>query len=171
MHRHNHNEPGGFTLVELQVALVISAIMILAVAAISQISSKAYSKLRLESEVYADLGYAMKMVRNRVRESSLVSVDENPADPVWVGSEVLRVDDGAFGIYRPVDGKAAEFAYVPNIADTSHRETLLQFGEDFNTQLFDFKTENGVVTIFEINGNKDGVPFVLPEVTIKRRTS
>ncbi|MCA9394146.1 MAG: prepilin-type N-terminal cleavage/methylation domain-containing protein [Candidatus Omnitrophica bacterium] len=166
-----HNMPRGFTLTELQVALVISAIMILAVAAISQISSRAYSKLRQESEVYADLGFAMKMMRNRVRESSLVSVDESPADPVWVGHEVLRVDNGAFGMYRPVDGAAAEFVYVPNIADTSKRETLLQFGADFDTGLFDFKAENGVVTIYEINGNKDGVPFVLPEVTIKRRTS
>lgn len=161
----------GFSLVELQVALVISAIMIMAVAAIVNISSNAYSKLRRESEVYADLGYAMKMLSNRVRESSLVSVETGPADPVWVGSEVLRVDNGAFGLYRPVNSDQAEFAYVPNVADTGHRETLMPLGTDFDTNLFDFAAQDGVVTIKEINGNKDGVPFALPEVIIKRRTS
>ena len=87
------------------------------------------------------------------------------------GQKILRVDDGAFGLYRPVDSDSAEFAYVPNIADTGQRETLLQLGSDFDTQMFDFSAQNGVVTIYEINGEKDGVPFALPEVIIKRRTS
>ena len=87
MHRVLKKSIRGFSLVELQVALVVSAIMILAVAGIAHISSAAYSQLRRESEVYADFGYAMKMMRNRVRQSSLVSVDENPAAAVWVGAE------------------------------------------------------------------------------------
>lgn len=156
---------------ELQVALVISVILILAVAGISQISGESYKKLQRESAVYGDLSYAMKMVRNRVRESSLVSVDENPTDPGWVGSEVLIVDDSAFGLYRAADQTDAQFVYIPNRADPSQRETLINFGSQFDTNLFDFKAENGVVSIEEVTGHRDGIPFSLPEVTIKRRAS
>lgn len=170
MHAHDAKIQAGFSLVELQVALIISAIMILAVAGISHISGTTYNKLRRKSDVYADLGYTMKLIRNRVRASSIVTVDENPTDPGWVGGEVLMVDSGAFGIFRSADGQDAAFVYVPHLADVTQRETLLNFGSDFDSNLFDFKAENGLVTIEEINGTMDEVPFTLPEVTIKRRT-
>ncbi|MBZ0167339.1 MAG: prepilin-type N-terminal cleavage/methylation domain-containing protein, partial [Candidatus Omnitrophica bacterium] len=44
MRKHEVNSRSGFSLVELQVALIISAILILAVAGISHISGVTYNK-------------------------------------------------------------------------------------------------------------------------------
>jgi hypothetical protein len=161
----------GFSLVELQVALIVAVILILAVVGISQIGNQNYTKLRKESEIYSDLAHGLKMIRNKVRESSTVYVNHLPGDPGWVSGQYLVVDNGAFGLYKPADQSETEFVFVKNISDITNREKLFvtETGKDKN--LIKFSELNDVVTISEIEGLKDGVEFELPDVIIKRRAS
>ncbi|MGE0269534.1 MAG: PilW family protein [Candidatus Omnitrophota bacterium] len=163
----------GFSLVELQVAIIVAVILILAVVGISQIGNQNYTRLRKESDIYSDLGYGLKMVRNKVRESSTVYVNHLPGDG-WVNGQYLVVDNGAFGLYKHKDQNDVEFVYVKNIGDIDNSEKRIKLfvtesGKDEN--LIRFSELNDVVTITEIEGRKDGVDFDLPDVVIKRRAS
>lgn len=161
----------GFSLVELQVALIVAVILILAVVGISQIGNQNYTKLCKESEIYSDLAYSLKMVRNKVRESSTVYVNHLPGDPGWVSGQYLVVDNGAFGLYKPEDQSEIEFVYVKNISDITSREKLFvtETGKDQNQ--IKFSEQNDVVKVLEIEGRKGGIEFELPDVIIKRRAS
>lgn len=161
----------GFSLVELQVAIIVAVILILAVVGISQIGNQNYTKLRKESQIYSDLGYGLKMVRNKVRESSTVYVNHAPGDPGWVSGQYLVVDNGGFGLYKAAAQDDVEFVYVKNMGDITDRTKLFvtESGKDKNQ--IKFSELNDVVTITEIEGRKGGVDFDLPDVVIKRRAS
>lgn len=161
----------GFSLVELQVALIVAVILILTVVGISQIGNQNYSKMRKEAEIYSDLAYGLKIIRNKVRESSSVYVNGVPGDPGWVSGQYLVVDNSGFGLYKPFDQSEVEFVYVKNLADLTKRERLFVTKSGKDKNLIKFSEMNDIVTISEIKGAKDGVEFDLPNVVIKRRAS
>src|SRR5438128_384808 len=58
-----------FTLTEMLVVLVISAIIAMMVSAMSTVAAKAYNDLRNQSGIYNDSQFALQLIREAVRRS------------------------------------------------------------------------------------------------------
>jgi prepilin-type N-terminal cleavage/methylation domain-containing protein len=156
----------GFTLAELLVTMVISAVLILMVGAISQIAFSSHDQIRKEGDVYSDLFYGLSRMNFSVRKASALSLDNTWPNPPWVSS-ILIVDNSAFGLYRPAGGKI-KFVFVPNKTNPGVRENII---EDLDTMSFSFTlsgTPNKSANV-TVQGAKDNEPFNISNFVVTRR--
>jgi len=152
----------GFTLAELLVTMVISAVLILMVGAISQIAFSSHDQTRKEGDVYSDLFYGLSRMSFSVRKASTLSLDNTWPLP-WV-SNMLIVDNSAFGLYRPVGGKI-KFVFVPDKTNPGVRENII---EDLDTMSFAFIL-NGKSVNVNVQGTKDNEQFNISNFVATRR--
>jgi prepilin-type N-terminal cleavage/methylation domain-containing protein len=75
MFRLDKNKSRAFTLVELLVSITISAILILMIVHISSIAFASHSKMRRDSQVYAEVFSVFSFVEHALRNTYSVGVD------------------------------------------------------------------------------------------------
>ena len=64
----------GVSLVELLVSIVVASILILTIGVLSDIPQKSYKKINSEQQIYNDISYGFKLMQNKVRASSILSI-------------------------------------------------------------------------------------------------
>jgi len=176
------NKIQGFSLVEMQIAMVISVIVILAIGFIASISNNTYNKVRQEAELYNDISHTIKMIQNRVHAAQSASVITTVSNP-W-GSPRLIIDNSAFGIYI-LSSQERALVFLPDKDDASgcpnHDgttcEVLISTSNVLNNLLTD-PIERDVLTLtitsstnyytLVITGRKDKIPFNF-QVEVLRR--
>ncbi len=166
-----------FTLIELQVGMLISTVLVLAIGGFAAMSGSAYNKLLNEGYIYNDLSYALKLMQKSVRESSRLPINNgnlsNPSDGQWVVNEpVLFIDiDGeevAFGKLENTVQDNYEFVYLADRSKVQEREVLFTYTDDdkFDITMTVDPVDNAVEIGF--SGNKNKVDYALSK-TVKRR--
>ena len=75
----------GFTLIEVLISLVIASILILASGVISSIALRSFNKEVARQEIYNDISYGFKLMKNRIRnaDASSISYEGTPTTP-WL---------------------------------------------------------------------------------------
>jgi prepilin-type N-terminal cleavage/methylation domain-containing protein len=163
----------GFTLAEMLISLIVAAVLILTIGAISSISLTVNKKLRTEASIYTDLSYGLKLMRNRARGAK--SLKCQLVGTPWVSDQLIFNNQGAFGIYKEAGSTTRDFVYLADKDDPTNREVILAIPDpEFNLVLKldddrvcvpDKTYKNVTVTL---DGTKDKIDFVL-ENTIMRR--
>jgi len=110
----------GFSLVEMQVALIAAAIMALAIGAVTSTGIDLFNKSRQEASSFDDMSYSFRMIQGEVRKSSSIS-SATCSGTDWVaGSSCLNVVFGAttgvFGV-KQVGSSERRFVYSVSGAD------------------------------------------------------
>jgi len=171
------NNKKAFSLVEMLVALVVSSIIVLTIGAMSSISLSIHKRTRQEAAVFADITYSLKFIKRQVRGAgSLFREDPPPAD--WIAPRLILDSTSAVGLYNlPGDSSRTELIYLANKddADIAGNKIVLFYvdqGENKdpmdNTINFTFPDPDSTITI-DITGVKNGIPFDITNLTIKRR--
>lgn len=154
--------------------MIVAAVFMLIIGAVAHIGHRSYNKLQKEAQIYSDLGHGLKLVRNRVRNSStnLSIVNAPDGDPRWVGTNVLLVDGGGFGLFQETGSSRVDFVFVPDINNVNHRDAIFSIDTADNDQnTIEFTRVNNTITIQKIQGIKGEIPFSMPDVSILRRAS
>ena len=155
----------GFSLVELLISLIIASILVLMVGVLSSIANSSFNKISSEQQTYNDISYGFKLLQNRVRASSTLSIAA--ASGSWV-SQRVSVSAGSFGIYRNTTSNPAtrEFSYD----DGTTREVILSVPDPNNssTVLDLTATQNTNAVTVTITGTKNKIPFNI-QSTVTRR--
>jgi len=144
------------TIVELLVALIISSVLIFMVGAISQVAFSSHEEIRKEGDVYSDLFYGLSRISFLARkagtlEKVLAKDWSKPKGISWI-SDILIVDNSAFGFYQPTNQKI-KFVFIPDKTDHGVIENILE-GID-TTSLPSFViTPSGRSVHINIQGNK-----------------
>ncbi len=159
----NLRSQSGLSLVELLVAMIIAAILLLTVGALSRISIASQRRSFNEMQVHADLSYGFKLLRNRIREHGFAT--DTPGSGSWLGDRIL-VRNGAFGVYQNTNTE--DFVYVPDISDESIREVLLSVP---NAGILNLTLSNltppRTITV-QIDGETNGIRFEMLTTVTKR---
>ena len=174
-----------FSLIEMQVSLVVAAILVLTIGAISSISLSSHNRMRKEAELYADIFYGFKLIQNRVRESSVGVSIVGQSNP-WTGSRLVinnstGTNDEAFGLCQynssgsnplcVTSGSNIALVHWPNYtASTTVNAGEVIFSTPFSGSnlALTFSTPDANTIIVNLSGTKDNIPFNL-STTIKRR--
>ena len=153
-----------FTLTEVLVSILISAILILTIGVISSISNSTHTKLEREAQVYNDITYGFKLIQNRVHSVSSIKPPINQTGN-WIGQHI-EVGNGAFGLYEAPGGKSRDFVYVPDKSDENAREAIFSVPKPADLAL----TVTSDTKSFTINiaGTKDNMRFNLSTTAMKR---
>lgn len=101
----------GFSLMEMEVSLVVAAILVLTIGVLSQISLQADTNKRRTAQIYYDLDYAVRMAQNKIRPSSSIQAAIGMTN--WVGTP-LMIDSGAIGLWdaNAANGGKRQFIYM-----------------------------------------------------------
>lgn len=162
------------SLIELVVALVISAVLLLMIGAVPSIGigtgQKAYDDYRKETQVYNDIVYGLGLIKNRVRHAQDVVkvVTPSPSWKNWTG-QILVVDDRAFGLYIPAGHQNPDFLYSqvdPN-NDNSKPVIINTILDNIESANLSFDRNGSEVTI-RIWGSKDKENFDLTAKVTRR---
>lgn len=124
----------GFTLAELLVAMIISAVLVLMVGSLSQIAFSSHEEIRKEGDIYSDIFYGLSKIRFLAHQANLLRPDTAwPAPP---GSNTLFLDysdascasgvcECAIGLYS--DGQSMKLVFIPDRrANPLAREDILE---------------------------------------------
>ena len=167
-----------FSLIEMQVSLVVAAILVLTIGAISSISLSSHNRMRKEAEVFADIFYGFKLMQNRIRESG-VSISPVPISAPWTSEQILinnvfPTNDEVFGLcrYDPSSldplcmngGSRIGFVYLPDVSNNAGEVIFSVPDTNLNLTL----APNGDTMTVRVFGTKDNIPFDL-STTVKRR--
>ena len=161
-----------FTLVEMMVAMVVAAILMIVVGKISDIATKSSTSLRQKAEMFSEIMYAYKYMQKYVREADLCTPVGQSGS--WIGSRLecsssLTGADSAFGIWN--NAGTRQFVYVPDKNNTNVRDVLFEVkitgGLPTNAFTFTPTLNSGMVNV-RIAGNKDKIPFDITS-SIKKR--
>ncbi len=158
----------GFSLVELLVSIVVASVLILTIGVLSSIANGSYNKINSEQQIYNDLSYGFKLMQNKVRASSTVSI--TAASGSWVSPRV-SVSDGNFGIFRNTTSLATrEFSYD----NGTTREVILSVPDPNNSSaildLTAVQTATSNAVTVTITGTKNNMPFNM-QTTVTKRNS
>lgn len=150
-----------FTLIEMLVSLVVAAILILGVAAITNIGSSSYIKQRNEENIYNDLSYGFKLIQNRVHSAAGMGLVS--ASGSWIGDRLI-VGNEVFGLYQTANTK--DFVHLPDKADENIREIILSVP---NTDTINLTlTQNGKEIIVRVDGKRAKTSFDM-SITVSMR--
>jgi len=150
-------------MVELLVALVISSVLILMVGSLSNIALSSHVQLKKEGDVYSDLFYGLSRLAFLARKASILTVDNTWPNPPWV-SNMLIVDNSAFGLYKP-SGQKVGFVFVPDKNNKTVTEPLLIQSD---TESFTV-TPIGKSVSIDIQGTKNKEEFNVSNFVVMRR--
>jgi len=127
----------GFSLVELQVSLLIASILILSIGMIAQVSTQKYNQYLDEARIYNDIAYGFKMIENRIRESQSLTIA--PLGGVQWKTPMLQLGNNGvtegFAIYQANLNAPFQFVRVKNINDLTDMEVLYSSTETTAPQL------------------------------------
>jgi len=170
------NNKKSFSLVEMLVALVVSSIIVLTIGAISSISLSSHKKTRQEAAIFADITYSLKFIKRQVRKADLLFREVSPpAD--WVAPQLIINSTSAIGLYNvPGDSSRTELIYLEDKDANVENNKIVLFYVDQNENIdpvdnsinFTFPDPDTTITI-DITGVKNGIPFDITDLTIKRR--
>jgi prepilin-type N-terminal cleavage/methylation domain-containing protein len=153
----------GFSLIELVTGLAIGAILLLMIAAISNIGNNSYQALRKEAAVYDDIFFGFNLIKQCVRKASAISIEKNWPDPPWK-SEILIVDNSAFGLYQEGENQRIDFVYLKDRTEPTDRDIILTGAQ---TPTLDFSQDGRLITV-NLKGEKDRVRFDLSTAVMRR---
>ena len=146
----------GVTIVELLVVLIVAAIMLLGVNAISRIGHRSHRKILEEASVYNDIAYAFKLMQSRVHRSKIQSN----------GTELITGNE-KFGVYVHSGGR--DLMYYPNRYDASVNHVIFSVpGTGTMNFNCDVNAVSGDVDIV-LEGEKNDIPFDMSTQIRSRR--
>lgn len=160
----------GVSLVELLVALLLCAVLVLSVGVISTISVRTTSKYKSEMDIYSDITYAFKLMQKHVREMDLTTDPLAPAG-AWVSQRLLiNYDSGkdcVFGLYQNAVTNSVDLVFLPDQSDVTKRDVLFSVPNPAAVALN--VSRNGSAYTVRIQGTKNKIPFDMSTVILKRR--
>jgi len=166
-----------YTLVEMLISLVLGAILVLSMGAISSISNNSYRKVMAQAQVFNDIHYGIKFLQSHVRKASALYTETGNGS--WV-SQKLIVDHEAFGLFQ--NGAQVDFVYLPDKDDENQREIIFSVSSPGNVTL-DFYKPPAVVggawpdvvvgdeleaIKAQLQGHKDRIPFDAATIIMRR---
>ncbi len=163
----------GFSLIELQVTIIIAAILILIIGVISDASLGSYNKIKKEGEVFSDIYYGFKLLQNRVHAAN--NVTSGTLSSPWITTNNVKIiinNTERYGLYQPAGTTTIElvrFASAAAELTPSSRETILSIPINAtwaNPTLA--LTQSGNSYTITLTGTKDNVPFNLSSTSTKR---
>ena len=165
------NSNKAFSLIEMQVSLLIASILVLAVGALASMSTKSYNKIQSQAAIYNDVTYSLKMIQNKVRSSiaaPTVDVSKNPS--IWLDGKQLVIDQGAFGVYKTIDSPVREFVYLNDKNNETNREVLFRFEKNEDELMFSPSSTASECSslMVKFKGTKDKIPFDLSSCIVRR---
>ena len=136
----------GVTIVELLIVLIVGAIMLIGVNALSNIGNQSYRKLSSEASIYNDISYVFKLFQSRVHRSRIQSN----------GTELITGTE-KFGVYTHSGGH--DLLYYPNRYDESTNKAIFSVPSPGMLNFtYDINAAAGDVEITLV-GEKNEVPF------------
>ena len=163
----------GFSLIELQVSILIASILVLTIGAISSISLKRYRNLQAEAKIYSDISYGFKLIRNRVRTSSSLSLLNAAGN--WKSERLVirkEAETMAFGIYQSdEDGAPLEFVFLQDASNENDREVIFTAKPSELSLIWSCDTANCLTAKYltvTLNGEFENQPFNIAS-TVSRR--
>lgn len=157
----------GFTLVDMIIAMMIAAVVVLTAGTISSISVRSHTKNFEEGQIYTEISYGFKQMQKYIRERG--AIIDTPGGS-WVGERfVINTENilvnQAFGLYQ--NGSNVELVYVPDITDETTRDVIFSTPASGNVSL-DLTKSTDEYTV-QISGDKSGIPYDLI-MTVTGRT-
>ncbi|MCK4882973.1 MAG: prepilin-type N-terminal cleavage/methylation domain-containing protein [Candidatus Omnitrophica bacterium] len=156
----------GLSLIELLVAMLIAAILLLTVGVLSRISIVTQRRSFNEMQIQADISYGFKFMRNRIREYGFGT--DTPGSP-WLSDRIL-VNGGAFGIYQKTNTKDFVYALDAGNPDPDVMKVILSVpnaGElNLDLPLSDLAPPRTITV--QIDGEKNNIPFDMVMTVTKR---
>ena len=171
------NNLRGFSLIEFQVGILISAILVLTIGVLSSMAQSSYAKISKEETVFNDAAYAFKLMQNKIRSSTSMSVKGNPTNPPWKSSQLLfrysqvvggieTFPEGAFGLYQANGSTTVDLVYMPDTSKSAKEVLMsLKAGQTFSFTLSNITTQSLTV---QLSGTKSGIPFDISNVVLRR---
>ncbi len=183
----------GFSITELLIALLITAILVLIIGILSQIANSSYNKANLQQQIYNDLSYGLKLMQQRVRgsQSSVIKLTSK-SNPPWVNAQELTIDTAVvnggsqnvgFGLYQESGSTQRDFVFLADKNDETRREALFSVSGccdtsndlnftvtcDSTNPLNPSDCSTGVKSItVSITGQKNKIPFDMESTILKR---
>lgn len=159
----------GFSLIELQISILIASVLVISIGMVSQISMETYNKYRQEAQIFNDISYGFKFLQSKIRGSGNVipSTLVAETDYQWIG-QPLQIDNEVFGLYQKLNDEGRDFVYVKDADDITNRDTLFSLAAADNPQ---WSVSYPTAQTVQINLNNDDgaeIPFDL-STRIKRR--
>ena len=162
-----------FSLVELLVCLVIAAVLILTVGAISSIANSSYNKINSQQQIYNDISYGFKLLQFKVRNSTSAIASGNQPSPWISGQHFLIGSSDVFGLQT--SGSDTNLVY-----DNGNTETILNVPAAVTTNCSNLTTMINCINLtfpvsmtaqsvtFRISGVKDKVRFDMQTTVLRR---
>lgn len=151
----------GFTSIELIIGLAVGAILILMIGAISSIGKVSFDKAMKESSVYNDVFSGLNLIKFLGREAHILNI-AGAYDSDWK-SQILEVDNKAFGLYQPA-GKKIDFVYLKDKSVHSQQDVLLDDADSLTLTL----TQAGKIVTVRAQGQKNKESFDLSTSVMRR---
>lgn len=152
-----------FTVVEMMVTLIISVISLFTILSIFDIGQNSYNKLKNESQMQADAFFAFELMKNSVRRTYGSVTIENWSNPPWK-SQVLVIENSAFGLYQSASNQPLEFVYMKDLTKPNERDRLLSNLTSGNLVF----TQAGNLVTAQISGKKGKESFSINTSAVKR---
>src|SRR5579863_5026372 len=114
----------GFSLVEMEISLVIATIIVVAIGTIACISDAWYSHTKQESDLLSDVSYTFRLLKSNIRSApepaGSIAIISAP-NTHWVsGYSVLQFGNvGYFGLYNNTTTNSHDLVYSTNVNVTS----------------------------------------------------
>lgn len=146
----------GITIIELLVVLIVGAVMLIGVNAISSIGNRSHRKLMEEGTIYNDISYVFKLLQSRVHRSKIQSD----------GAELVTGNE-KFGVYVHSGGR--DLLYYPNRLNTSINQVLFSVPDPGTLNFaYDINETAGDVDI-TLTGERNEVSFNMTTKIRSRR--
>lgn len=153
------------TMVELLAALVISSVLILMVGYLSQVAFSSHQEIRKEGDLHSDIFYGLSRISFLAHKAAVLAKDTTTwPNPPWV-SNMLIVDNSAFGLYQPAGALKKDFVFVP---DNNNRTVIEPVLTQADTASFTFNIDVKAADI-NIQGSKGKEDFSISNFIITRR--
>ncbi len=146
----------GVTIIELLVVLIVGAIMLIGVNAISNIGHRSFGTVQSEETIFNDISYVFKLIQNRVHGSKI----QSDGTGLIAGNE-------KFGIYVHSGGR--DLMYYPNRFNESINQAIFSVpSAGMLNFAYDVNADAGDVEI-TLTGEKNDVPFNMSTSIRSRR--
>jgi prepilin-type N-terminal cleavage/methylation domain-containing protein len=116
--RHNKK---GFTVIELLIGLIIGAILVLIIGAISGIGNASFDRAVKESSVYNDAFTSLNLMKFLGRKSHTI-ITYNTSQFGLASGAVLQLDNSAFGLST----NQKDFIYLKDKSNTTDKKELIK---------------------------------------------
>lgn len=148
------------------MGLIICAIIILIIGAISSIGINSFENLREKATVYSDvLYYGFDLIKNSVRKAHAIDINylPSPSDGQWV-SQAIIADARAFALFKQNTSPAIDFVYLKDKTKPDERDVIFYQADNMSLT----PAINGKLLTINIQGVKNDESFDLTTSVMKR---